>query len=75
MTTVLRRRLSILFVILTALALLASEVSVWADAAVFDSDGFADRSEAALVDEDVRAFTDTTRGAPRGAPLGITIGW
>jgi len=59
MTTLLRRRLSILFVVLAALALLASEVAVWADAAVFDSDGFATRSEAALADEDVRAFLTT----------------
>lgn len=59
MTTQLRRRLSILFVVLTALALLASEVAVWADAAVFDSNGFATRSETALADEDVRAFLTT----------------
>ncbi len=59
MTDRLRQRLATLFVVLAALALLVSEVAVWADAAIFDSDGFASRSEAALADEDVRAFLTT----------------
>lgn len=51
-----RQRLSLVFVVAAAIALLASEVAVWADSAVFDSSGFASRAERALADEDVRAF-------------------
>lgn len=59
MTERMRHRLAILLIVGASLALLASEAFVWADDAVFDSAGFASRAEAALADEDVRAFITT----------------